>query len=466
MKLLVTCIFCFLLTGCTLGNINSLYRSSTLKHGDSHIVDAKQRFVLTYPGLVKYNSHGEVIRTQTISCAEPSPDVFSVFAASGEASVSKGGASGAGSFATTETGASLIERTTALQALRDAYFRLCEAYGNGMIDEIDFMVGQRHNQTALMGLLAIEEMNALAKRPAVVIGGSASATSASGIQEIAKAINAALEENAEYQEKTDAKKQREKEINDALPEARNAVDAESNAPANESDEAKKERMARLAAAEKRVKSLEDEQNEIATDIKALQGKIATNEKLSQALVELVKSGGATGATARSIMQEVRQEHCKENCNTQQQEIAKQMVEVVKQVDDNDFGPTICLSYLRKASPANLPRYAVDGGSTAYASQICKDLLDEYVAQRKARRQSQAAITNALAERINEIPPDQLVELLGAVADNSGNGQGNIRNARLGRDWQVFGADGNLAISETLQALLLELQLEGGDKVKD
>ena len=57
---------CLLASGCTLGNFNSIHRSPNITKGGSQIVDAKQRFIVSYD-----KPDG---RKNFISCAEPSPD--------------------------------------------------------------------------------------------------------------------------------------------------------------------------------------------------------------------------------------------------------------------------------------------------------------------------------------------------------------------------------------------------------
>ena len=370
MRYFTLLLLCALLPSCTLGNINSIYRTPTLKYGASHIVDAKQRFVLTYPGLVELDSQGNVIPTKTISCAEPSPDVFSVFAASAEASVSQGGASGAGSFATSETGAALLKRTPGLQALRDAYFRLCEAYGNGMIDEIDFMVGQRHNQTVLVGLIAIEEMNAVVNAPPPVIGSQAAANSASGIKVVTDAISELATENVTLRVENEELERTKNNNSMARMEQQKIYDNQ-ELPTPQREQAKTERD-----------RLDQENIRLTERVNANAATIESNDATRQALLTRLASGDLrTGSSVGSVLQDVNFEEqgtCNAACAAKRVLIAQQMTEIVKTLNNNDFGPTICLSHLRKSSPANLPRYAVGDGAKTYISDICKKILDAYV----------------------------------------------------------------------------------------
>jgi len=466
MRALLLLPFCLVLSGCTLGNINSIYRSPTLKYGSSHIVDAKQRFVLTYPGLLEYNNMGEVVPRQTVSCAEPSPDVFSVYAASGEAAVNlPNGAAGSGSFSSTETGASLLDRTTSLQALRDNYFRLCEGYANGAIDEIDFMIGQRHNQTALIGLIAIEEMKMAARAPAVVIGGSASATSASGIRETSEIIRKTIEDNQRLAEETAVANARVSDLTTKeIPQAKE--EADQALPPNPTDADKQKKQ----AAEAKHTRLTTEKGDLEKANKAREAKTETNDKVIAALTKSMENGGATGATARSIVQEITKNNgsnCN-SCGTQQATIAQQMANVVKMIDDNDFGPTICLTYLRKATPGNVPLVKSEQKPTGKGkgvvvvkqsamTQVCRQVMDEYVAGLKNRRETARILAEALAKNPSAVTPQSIAAV---SAYESGGGA------------QIFGLTGansvgtgaeEAAPAEGAQPFGLNFQLEGKAK---
>ncbi|WP_428409360.1 hypothetical protein [Hyphococcus sp.] len=446
--------------------------------------------MLTYPGLVKFNSRGEVIPTQTISCAEPSPDVFSVYAASGEAAFSKGDVGGSGSFATVETGASLLERTTALQALRDNYFRLCEGFAIGAIDEIDFMIGQRHNQTALIGLIAIEEMKAASRPPAVVIGGSATASSASGVMMLSKQMTDEMVAQAELEESLkgnkDKIKTKESEIEKTKPVA------EQTLPANPTPE----QTAAVNEAKAKLKSLESELTALQTEGRDLSAKIEAKKKVVAALAAAIEKGGVTGAAASSIVQEIVQAErpqCDSACATQKEAIAKQMTKVVQLIDDNDFGPTICLSYLRKQTPVGIPTSALmdeyeipsetNSVTTSSAltsantrrtqaerqesttteittrnykersimAEVCEDVMEEYVAGLRERRTMARILVQALAESGETIS----AENIGAISQILDGGDVQIFQGPVMRmdGPAVEGADDGAVVD-------LDMMLEG------
>jgi hypothetical protein len=128
----------------------------------SATMDAKQRLLLV-------THEGGKSRDRKIVCAEPSPDAFSVSAASAAASAAANtpgttqgagatNVTGGGAASRSEAGASLAMRTQTVQLLRDGLYRACEAYMNGAIDQFQYnvlLVNMDRLMTTLMGIDAI-----------------------------------------------------------------------------------------------------------------------------------------------------------------------------------------------------------------------------------------------------------------------------------------------------------------------
>ena len=399
-----------LTAGCG-ANHNSIYRTTKLEDTGTQLIDAKQRAIVVWPNVTTTsttktspgrvttestetvttdvinapaepapapgarasaagtkvtttNRVGSETTTSTVStvsktlnisiCAEPSPDAFTVLAASGELSVSNpAGVSAAGSLASTETGASLSRRTTTILAQRDAYFRLCEARANGWIDDIDLMVGQRHNQLSLVGMLAIEQLTGAVSAPAVSIGGSANAVSASAVQAIASARTAELLHNKELKDQLKDAKATQKTKQDELG-AHKLPDGADTA-AKTAFEAKK------AELEKAVKVAEDK-------VTKLQAEVETSDKVLAAYDKAL-DGAATGSSAASMPALI----VPQPDPAAQAAVAKSVVEIVQMINSNDMGPTICLRYLR------------DRVGLSKDGQVnCEDILAEYASGLQAR----------------------------------------------------------------------------------
>ena len=159
------------LAGCTLAEFNSINRSFDPTDGDSRLIDVKQRAIYSirepvfdpFAGeVVKYtDAHGNPqVLHKTVTCAEPSPDALQSTAAALGGNISaeqiQTALSGAGS--TSESGASIGLRTQSITLLRDAYYRLCEGFASGAMDDIAFNVLQQRFQNHMVALLSVEQL--------------------------------------------------------------------------------------------------------------------------------------------------------------------------------------------------------------------------------------------------------------------------------------------------------------------
>ena len=149
-----------LLAGCTLAEWQSIGRKFDPANGDSRLVDAKQRAIISTLR-PEYGVGGQPIDRRVV-CAEPSPDALQATAAalsaSGAADTGNIGAALQAAGGTSEGAASFGLRTQSIQLLRDAYFRLCEGYANGAMDDIAFNILQQRYQNHTVALLAVEQL--------------------------------------------------------------------------------------------------------------------------------------------------------------------------------------------------------------------------------------------------------------------------------------------------------------------
>jgi hypothetical protein len=160
-------------------NFNSIYRmrvltpeNGTQKRTEIVSLDAKQRLLIKQDGKL---------------CTEPSPDAFSVLAASGGGNVKyldKLTAAFSGGY--NETGASIGLRTQSIQLMRDAGYRICEAYASDGIEKSDYATLLRRYQSNLTAVLAVEQLTGAVSAPAVVIGGSAQAVTGEALLQAQK----------------------------------------------------------------------------------------------------------------------------------------------------------------------------------------------------------------------------------------------------------------------------------------
>ena len=151
---LLAVVIIIFLTGCSLGNFTSIFRSSTVNE-KGFFLDAKQRIV--YSKEEKRPTPDQI----KMLCAEPSPDVLSAIAAKintdyGEKNL--GAAVG--------ESVSQISRIATTELIREWLYRSCEAYFNDAID--DYQDVQANFMLTGSSLLALDHLGAsLSCRPVI-----------------------------------------------------------------------------------------------------------------------------------------------------------------------------------------------------------------------------------------------------------------------------------------------------------
>lgn len=139
-----------LLTGCA---HLTTYQASVGDPKTGVSMDAKQRLLLINEGPSKAR----------FMCAEPSPDVMTAIGASLGASLFSGADSTKNfSGAFSENAQNIGLRTTSIQLMRDALYRVCEAHLNTG-DSEEYMKLQAQMPTLVVGLLAIEQLTGAVK---------------------------------------------------------------------------------------------------------------------------------------------------------------------------------------------------------------------------------------------------------------------------------------------------------------
>lgn len=156
-------------------------------------VDGNQRFLVATYGKEDGKSDAEKIWR---ACAEPSPDGLAVFGGSLAAEIAndKVGAQFAASLAA--QAASIGLRTQSITLLRDAQYRLCEAYINGAVDGRQLAALHRRFQNIMVANLAIEQLTGYAKPTITHVGASGSGSVAGGLRAAQKALEQAKEDLA------------------------------------------------------------------------------------------------------------------------------------------------------------------------------------------------------------------------------------------------------------------------------
>jgi hypothetical protein len=165
----------------TSGCSSTIHEEANIGGVDTLSVDAKQRLVL-----VGNRDALDNVPQVRVECAEPSPDALVARAAAIAAGVDinggSGNASGGGTIGggISETAASIGIRDHTIQMMRDAYYRMCEAYLNGAISEPSYRNMILNADTFMVVASALQTLgsNPVAA-PAAISAGAVTATTGS-----------------------------------------------------------------------------------------------------------------------------------------------------------------------------------------------------------------------------------------------------------------------------------------------
>jgi hypothetical protein len=179
----------------SMGNLTAVNKKETLGSGLNGkgfapagvFIDAKQRAVLS-------NRRKDDETDLRIVCAEPSPDALSAIAAQAGVSYSDPTTAVTTEGGVSEAAANIGLRTQSIQILRDGFYRLCEAYMNGLSEE-QYTVMLRRYQTNMVALLAIEQLTGAVKGGDAVVSASAGSGMDYREQYIQRAAIAASEQS-------------------------------------------------------------------------------------------------------------------------------------------------------------------------------------------------------------------------------------------------------------------------------
>lgn len=189
-------------------NFNSIHRMTKINDNTAAVsIDAKQRFLISSTVIEKVpGSNGNITeKSYPVLCAEPSPDVFSVYSAAIEASASKTDALTAAFKSTTsESGGTIGIRTESIQLLRDAMYRLCEAYAAGGLSSLEYYKMVSKYQKSMVTLIAIAQLTGASKPSQLVLSNTSSLALTSKAFESKENLDKARSELKALKEEQDA----------------------------------------------------------------------------------------------------------------------------------------------------------------------------------------------------------------------------------------------------------------------
>ena len=278
-----------ILAGCA--NLNTIDRETDLDSLDDkgkviHL-DIQQRLVVV-------NAMGKY-------CAEPSPDALAAFAAAvgiGASAPAKGAVSAAGG--ASSSAASVGLRTQSITLMRDALYRMCEAYGNGQLSKPQVMALLSRSQDLTAVILATEQLTGAVVAQQAALSGSASSDATAVMTATAELLEVALKQQERAQGRLEkalaAKSDAEAKQKDAETERASAQVERDNNPGN--DAAGQRSQARVERAQRNLDAAIRKVT-LAEEVRALREKTleAASERVET--LQAAQDSAATTAAASS-----------------------------------------------------------------------------------------------------------------------------------------------------------------------
>lgn len=386
-------------------------------HGKSRLIDANLRAIISArrdvignDGFPKIGRDGKPV-TDLAICAEPSPDALKATASAFGVDLSDGEGLSASA---AQSVASIGLRTQTIQLLRDAYYRLCEAYLNDGIDTIAYDVLQRRFQSQIIAFLAVEQLTGAVKADQVALTTAAAAQAGAQAELIAEALKGAEKELSQLQEeqaKNETKLAELKEKGEQLKTAKEA--AEKKAKKNEklqpiADQAKTAfdlNAKEIEAAERRKTILkgqiEGKQQQIKTWTEAI-GEAATGTIQSSASAGAMFKGGdndSSSSPASDVVHAVRAITLNAINQDYETQVCFETLRARNNVDQfkNDA------NYVFKGGNSN-ETIAIDHSGNIFAKH-CTDLFAQQRNLRYARAKVVEAFTYAVRTLVEEVGKD-------------------------------------------------------------
>ena len=259
-------------------NLNTIDRSTSLpKKGDSsgkavHL-DIQQRLLLV-------NELGQY-------CSEPSPDALAAYAAAIGVGTSDPTSTASAAASGQSSAASVGLRTQSITLMRDALFRMCEAYANGAVGPAQVAALLSRSQDLTAVILAVEQLTGAVAANQVALVGSTGADASASLLASSELLEAAIKNEERAQ----------KALEQALEQLSSAESTRDAAEAALED-ARVTRNGLPEDASKQAKS------EAATDVKFRDGQRARAQREVEAVqsrVEIRQKAFDSAQRAREII---------------------------------------------------------------------------------------------------------------------------------------------------------------------
>ena len=352
------------LAGCA--NVNSVYRPIYAAEGQGALIDVKQRAILV--GKREVNGAGEPYKgnapRQFVICAEPSPDAMSTYAGefAGKLALSPvGEATGKSESlaiqgAMREAASFVGMRTPSVQLLRDAMYRVCEAYANGGVGDTQYELLMRRYQRHIVALAAIDQLTQAARVPPVTLTTTGSVGGGRPLEEWTDEITRQQGLQAKHQTSAETEAAKAKAADTTIAEAKEALKKDANDPAAQKKQKDGEEAQTKAAAAK--KAAEEEVKRAKDRVAGLQAGMAAGPGL----------GGATAAEVARMATDAPAERL--------ETVANVVGDIAMNVLETDDTAAMCFGHLAHNAKQDHPLTAV-----------CTAVVQEAKAQAELRTQA-------------------------------------------------------------------------------
>ena len=328
-----------LLTSCA--NLKTVGRRTSLRSDVSQAIhlDAQQRLV--------------IVQSAHNFCAEPSPDALAAYAASLGFSASVLGREAISlAEAGQSTAGSIGLRTQSITLMRDALYRMCEAYMKGAIGTTQVATLLARSQDLTAVILAVEQLTGAVAANQVILTGTAGAGASASLMTNQKLLDAARQDEAGKKKKLGEAKGKLETAESELEDQRVATkDAQDNLDkANDSEKAKFQEESKIE--EEKLDKARKQVEVATTEVKTREELLAESEKVRKT-IESTRDSSLTNAIAYTTgsgqfsLPVQRKELSKEATRT----IANAVKEMVTAVLRKDYTQDSCMALLTNVQPS-------------------------------------------------------------------------------------------------------------------
>ena len=443
MRTLLLLSLTMLLSACSSAEWHSINRKFKPTSGDSRLIDAKQRAIISVTRDV-IGADGRQLAgidrkpvTDLVVCAEPSPDAL-------QATAAALAGTGSGSFkaleavltlsvSTAESAASIGLRTQTIQLLRDAYFRLCEAFLNDGLDSIAYDILQRRFQNQIIALLAVEQLTGAVKADQAGLGTSATGDAGAQTGLIAGMLETAEEDLLRLQKAQDANETKLVELNEKkkeLESAKTKADADLNK--NEETKTKPDLQQNAAQAQKNLESNATEIKVVERRKTMLEGWIERKNQQITILSDAFNEAAKTPITSNASGQVRLNSGDTTSSLSHTPEVVNAVRAITLNAINQDYEAQVCFETLRYRNNVTQFKRDVNRALTSEGEKRelrdktfikhCKKVFREQVKLRKARAKlinNHADAVKTLIEKVSQgfggLSADDAVKLIFALS---------------------------------------------------